>query len=175
MYLRKKWFQITSTRYTMLEKKFDQFFFCFCSLKIEKMLIVKKLKTKWYEKYDDSIQVNLFQKPLFFHQLILNDMKLLIELQKIQVQNVPCTFFSFALKPIFVQNMFWTYLFLWFNEQSLVILWFNWFKNKNFWHRSKYERINKRYLTLGSSSKTWYFFKSFKVLENERSLTLFIF
>ena len=35
-------------------------------------------------------------------------------------------------KTIFVHNIFWTCIFL---EQSLVILWVNWYKNKGFWKK----------------------------------------
>ena len=42
-------------------------------------------------------------------------------------------------KTIFVHNMFWTCIFLVLksviNEQSVVILWVNWFKNECFWKR----------------------------------------
>ena len=47
--------------------------------------------------------------------------------------------FGLAFKTIFVHNMFWACIFLVLksviNEQSVVILWVNWFKNECYWKR----------------------------------------
>ena len=45
----------------------------------------------------------------------------------------------FLFKTIYLHNMFWAWSFhvlnWWFNEQSFVILWVSWVKNKCFWKR----------------------------------------
>ena len=54
-------------------------------------------------------------------------------------EHVVCTnwFFVFIFRTIDVHNMFWAWNFhvlnWWFNEQSVVILWVIWCKNKSFW------------------------------------------
>ena len=62
------------------------------------------------------IQVNLFQKPSFLHQLTHN-------MTRDCSLNSPKNTCS---ELVFFGE---------FNEQSLVILWVNWFKNESFWHR----------------------------------------
>ena len=114
-----------------------------------------------------SLQINLFQKPSFLHQLThnmtrdcsLNSPK---DTSSEHVVYKNC-FFAFVLtfKTLFVHCMFYTCIFREFNEQSLVILWVvNWFKNESFWHRficigKKW--IKKKYLNkfLPSSSQPW--------------------
>ena len=60
------------------------------------------------------------------------------KLRKCCVQKL---FFAFYLifRTIYVHNMFWAWNFhllnLWFNDQSFVILWVSWNKNKCFWKR----------------------------------------
>ena len=94
-----------------------------------------------------NIQVNLFQKHLFLYQLTHNmtkDCSLNYEFStwKFQAQNMLRTccvhklFFCFCFD---IQNnlctqhvlpMFWACN---FHEQSIVILWVSWYKNKCFW------------------------------------------
>ena len=99
-----------------------------------------------------SVQVNFYQKHLFFHQLTHNmtkDCSLSYKFStwKLQAQNMPRTccvhklFWMLKQKTICVHNMFLAccehVLSLQFssNEQSVVILCVSWCKNKSFWQR----------------------------------------
>ena len=66
-------------------------------------------------------------------------------------------------KTICVHNMFWAWNFhvlnWWFKEQSVVILWVSWYKNKNFWQSFTCTHINKRKKT------TIYYFSGFCLLQ----------
>ena len=85
----------------------------------------------------EQVQVNLFQKPSFLHQLThnmtrdcsLNSPKN-THLQHVVYKN--CVLFLFwHSNNIFCKLVFFGE----FNEQFLVILWVNWCKNKSFWQR----------------------------------------
>ena len=95
------------------------------------------------------VQVNLFQKRLFLHQLTYNmteDCSLNYQwvhenyrqwtccVHKLGFLGVVLTF-----RTIYVHNMFWAcnfHVLNWqFNEQSFVILWFSWCKKKCLWKR----------------------------------------
>ena len=87
----------------------------------------------FYELYAGYIQVNLFQKYLFLHQLTHNmtkDCSLNYEFSTWKLLVFVLTF-----RTIYVHNMFWTCNFhvlkSKFNEQSFVILWVSWCKNKS--------------------------------------------
>ena len=96
---------------------------------------------KWFMYY--IVQVNLFQKPSFLHQLTHNmtrDCSLNSpEKYKFRTNCVQFFLFCFDIQnntlTIIVHNMFWLVFFGEFDEQSLVILWVNLFKNESFWHR----------------------------------------
>ena len=89
-------------------------------------------------KYE-NLQVNLFQKPSFLHQLTHNMTEIVHWIpRKIQVHNMLCTKILF----LFWHSIQYLYtrcselvFFGEFNEQCLVILWVNWFKNESFWKR----------------------------------------
>ena len=102
------------------------------------------------------LQVNLFQKHSFLHQLTQNMTKYCsLNSPKIQVQNMLCTKIGFLF--LFWHSKQYLYatcsklVFFWeFSEQSLVILRVNWFKNETFWHwftctayRLMIQRINR--------------------------------
>ena len=90
-----------------------------------------------------NVQVNLFQKPSFLHQLN-NNMKRDCSLNfpkklKFRTSYVQKLFFCFDIKNNICTQcvlVFWGG----FNEQSFVILWVNWLKNESFWHRFTWDK-----------------------------------
>ena len=103
------------------------------------------------------IQVNLFLKPSFLHQLTHN-------MRRDGSLNSPK---NTSAEHVLYKNCFW-FFFVWhsnqylfatcselvffqeFNEPSLVILWVNWFKNQSFWHR---------FTCIRFLAKKWYSFQ----------------
>ena len=96
-----------------------------------------------------TVQVNLCQKLLFLHQLTQN---MTTDCSSVQVRymKIPSSemlrtccvhelFWMLKQKTICVHNMFWAWKFhvlnSQFNEQSFVILWVSWYKNKWFLKR----------------------------------------
>ena len=94
------------------------------------------------------IQVSLFQKHLFLYHLTHSMTKYFslnyeFSTWKFQAQNMLRTccvhklFFVLTFRTIYVHNMFWAWNFhvlnSWYNEQSVVILWVSWCKNRCFW------------------------------------------
>ena len=75
------------------------------------------------------------------HQLIHNMTRdCSLNSRKIQVHNIWCTkivflFLFWHSKQYLYRTCCELLSFREFNEQSLVILWINWFKNESFWHR----------------------------------------
>ena len=121
------------------------------------LLSREKLRPKKFEQCCknsilDLVQVNLCQNLLFLHQITHNmtkDCSLIYQFStwKLQAQNTGRTCCVHKLfwmskqkqKTICAHNMFWAWNFHvlnWqFNEQSFVILWVIWCKNKCFWQR----------------------------------------
>ena len=92
------------------------------------------------------LQVNLFQKHSFLNQLthdMTTDCSLIpnFTTRKIQAQNMLYTkiVFCFGIQSNFPTNIVLACIFLvlksGISEQSVVILWVNWFKNECFWDR----------------------------------------
>ena len=108
------------------------------------------------------VQVNLFQKHLFLHQLTHNITKDCSLNSKVRTCWVHKLFWMSKQKPICVHNMFWAWnyhvLNWWFNEQTFLILWVIWCKNKGFW-----QGLTRTYLctyrnsnfVIVLSTKTW--------------------
>ena len=120
------------------------------------------------------LQVNLCQKLLFLHQLthnMMTDFSLNYEFStwKLQAQNMGRTchvdklFFVFVLtfRTTYVHNMFYPCsthvlsLQFSFNEQSFVILWVSWCKNKSFWQRFTCKFCNYFFWVEHPSSTKW--------------------
>ena len=104
------------------------------------MLLQHKVKTAalWSESYIYwlcvFLQINIFQKPSFLHQLTHNmtrDSSLNYKKNTIweHVVYKNCFFvFVLTFKTVFVHNMY-------FSCNSMnSILWVNWFKNESIWH-----------------------------------------
>ena len=88
------------------------------------------------------VQVNLFQKPSFLHKLTHNmtrDCSLSspknTSSQQLVYKNCFFLFLFWHSKQYLYTTCCQLVFFLEFNEQSLVILWVNWWKNEGFWKR----------------------------------------
>ena len=115
------------------------------------------------------VQVNLFQKASFLHQVTHNMTRdcSLNSPKKFRTCCVQKLVFVLTFKTIFVHNLSELVFFREFNEQSLVLFWVNWFKNERFWHKLTLNQ--KIYINLGfadwkSSMFPWSLFMAF----NER-------
>ena len=110
---------------------------------------IKVKRKKTVIDHQPTVQVNLFQKQLFLPQLTHNMTTTDCSLNhhfstwKFQAQNMLCTQIVFCFdiqnnlctQHVLSLEFLCTELNWWFNEQSFVILWVSWCKNKSFWQR----------------------------------------
>ena len=97
--------------------------------------IVCSIAAQTMAKKVKYVQVNLFQKHLFLSRQY--DNRLFIELP-VQNMKVPSSEHVVYIKRSEYQNKTkkqFVLLNWWFNEQSVVILWVSWCKDKSFWKR----------------------------------------